>query len=367
MKNVTSIYLDCLRAVAAFGVFFFHFSYLGFSGFSSIDHWTIGRFGVIIFFVMSGYVISYVSKNRHNGLSDYMEARFARLFSVFLPALVLTVILDAAGSRLDPSIYQNYPKVTDSKIILYIPFFITFLFENSFFSLRWLSNGPAWSIAYEFWYYVVFGIYTFYNKRFRGPILLIVIFLAGWKILLLSPVWIAGVMIHKYQKQLIELTAGFSVALIALSIAIIAILCTPLLYSIMEPLRQWGIENTTLGLHSFFLSDYLFAIPIAGLLVGIISAPTIKLPSIMKSLVSTAAGFSFSLYLFHVPIILFLKSTKIYSPDSIVQSSLAALFVIFLCYFLAKLTEDKKSFWRKGFKNISLIVMKYNRERVKHA
>jgi hypothetical protein len=75
-----SFYLDLIRFISALEVFLYHIG--------------LARFGheaVIVFFVLSGYVISYTAKNNDRTIGRYAISRFTRVYSVALPALVGSV------------------------------------------------------------------------------------------------------------------------------------------------------------------------------------------------------------------------------------------------------------------------------------
>jgi peptidoglycan/LPS O-acetylase OafA/YrhL len=347
MNSLVSIRLDAMRAIAALSVFCSHFAQLGVAGTNSETLWTLGRLGVIAFFLMSGYVIAYVAECKHASLRDYMEARFARLYSVFIPAIALTATLDCLGRALDPTVYQSYPPINNVKVLAYIPFFLSFMFENSWFSLRWLSNGPFWSIAYEFWYYVVFGILIYWPKKRLAIPLAGALLLAGWKVLLLAPIWILGVLIYRYRKFVGQKIGALRLPLLLLSATTIIWLLSVRGWHWLEPFRLWGVSRLGHGFHSFFVGDYILAIPLALMLTVLTYAPAETASVVLKPFISWAAGFSFSLYLYHVPLILFLKATHVYATDSPGECVAAAVVVLSCVYLLATITEHKKHIWLK--------------------
>jgi peptidoglycan/LPS O-acetylase OafA/YrhL len=347
MNGLVSMRLNAIRAIAAFSVFCSHFAQLGVAGTNSETLWTLGRLGVVAFFVMSGYVIAYVAECKHASLRDYMEARFARLFSVFIPAIALTAILDCLGRALDPAVYQSYPSINSLKVLAYIPIFLSFMFENSWFSLRWLSNGPFWSIAYEFWYYVIFGVLIYLPKKRLAIPLAGALILAGWKILLLAPIWVLGVLLYRYRELIGRRIGAARLPLLLLSAATIIWLLSAPGGHLLEPFRLWGVSRLGYGFHSFFVGDYILAVPFSLMLAALICAPPETASFSLKSLISWAADLSFSLYLFHVPLILFLKATHIYETNSPVGCAVAAVGVLFCVYVLATITEHKKDLWLK--------------------
>jgi len=342
MNPHTSLRLDALRACAALMVFCFHLSYLGYSGRALPTE--VGRIGVLAFFVMSGYVIAYVTEHKHIDLRHYMNARCARLFSVTLPALLLTAVCDAFGRTLNPTLYAHYPDVYEMKAWLRLPFFVTFMFENSFLSLRWFSNGPMWSIAYEFWYYVIYGAAVYTRGRHRVVLLTTALLLAGWKILLLAPIWFAGALLYRHQRKIVTTLERQRMPLFWLSIVLV--LCCWLLRTDIQPLSDWGGRQFGVGMHMYFLSDYLQTLPLL-LLVGTLIVPISATRSspVWRGLISTVAKSSFSVYLYHVPLILLFRASGIYNPQSLTQSAAAGGATLACCYLLATLTEHRKHAW----------------------
>ena len=72
-----SIYLDFLRFFAAFVVFFTHSHVFLFPEVKVGP--AMGREAVAVFFVLSGFVISYVVANKEKNWRAYLTARIARI------------------------------------------------------------------------------------------------------------------------------------------------------------------------------------------------------------------------------------------------------------------------------------------------
>ena len=106
MNKEMSIYLDAVRFTAAMSVFFCHISGSRFTGGL---FWQMGPYGVEavdVFFVLSGFVIAYTYDTRERTLLRYATSRFARIYSVAIPALTATFILDAIGRVSRPHLYN---------------------------------------------------------------------------------------------------------------------------------------------------------------------------------------------------------------------------------------------------------------------
>ncbi len=149
MNRETSIYLDLVRVSAAVIVFVSHASFHHSTGGVLWQFEGRGRDAVDVFFVLSGFVIGYVVDGRERTALDYGVNRAARLYSVALPALVATFLLDAVGRSLRPDLYTAWccdfgPSETWQ-----------FLGSSLFLTEIWSyhappgSDVPFWSLGFE--------------------------------------------------------------------------------------------------------------------------------------------------------------------------------------------------------------------------
>lgn len=121
--------LDALRGLAAFGVFLFHFQLFDY-----------GYLGVHLFFIISGFVI-FLTANNVKTSSDFVIARFSRLYPTYWVCLLLTfsvLLLDGQGVTLKQFVYN-------------LSMFQMFLGQPNI-------DGAYWSLTEELVFYaVVFG------------------------------------------------------------------------------------------------------------------------------------------------------------------------------------------------------------------
>ena len=191
-----SAYLDVVRCLAAMAVLLEHFSLPRLTG----GHFElVGRLGheaVIVFFVLSGYVISYTVDKNAPSASRFLGERIARLWSALLPALALGITLDLYGQTINPGLYLG-KSVTDM-LWIRLGLAITFLNESVLAGSKFGTNGPLWSLSYEFFYYVFFALHiSRLKKSTKIQLLLALTIIAGPKIILMAPIWLMGVAIHK--------------------------------------------------------------------------------------------------------------------------------------------------------------------------
>ena len=155
MQKYCSIYLDLVRFAASLGVFLAHLMNPIISG--HVLWWRIGMYAeicVTIFFVLSGYVISFVTSERENSWKTYFISRISRLYSVVLPALILTYIFDSLGQVLDPELYT----IAKKNAVLWKPenwvgYLSSMFFVNEFTVFNFGgtapgTNGPFWSLSF---------------------------------------------------------------------------------------------------------------------------------------------------------------------------------------------------------------------------
>jgi peptidoglycan/LPS O-acetylase OafA/YrhL len=155
LDRPTSVYLNAVRFTAALIVFLGHISG---HRFTSGLFWQMTAFmdlAVMIFFVLSGFVIAYVTDTGESDLHIYAVNRISRIYSVALPALILTFTLDTIGRYLRPELYNEGWGFSSQHI--WLQYLAGFTFTNE---LWWKqvyvgSDLPYWSLGYEVWYYII--------------------------------------------------------------------------------------------------------------------------------------------------------------------------------------------------------------------
>ena len=184
-----SLHLDTLRLLAAAEVVVFHLARLK-TGVPLAWWNAFGHEAVVIFFVLSGFVIRSAADGRDRDPRVYAVSRVTRVWSVALPCLALTWLFDTIGRHADAAYYGEL--ATHGSALVRLAIGAAMLNESWFLSVQMLSNTPYWSIAYEFWYYALFGALFFTTGRARIAAATLVAAIAGPKILLLFPIWALG-------------------------------------------------------------------------------------------------------------------------------------------------------------------------------
>ena len=194
-----SLYLELLRLLAATEVVLFHvggFPLLG--GHRAVWN-AFGHEAVVVFFVLSGFVIAFAAHTREHTAKAYAVSRLTRIYSVALPCLLFTVLFDRVGLALVPQLYAGL--VTDGSALVRLVLGGLFLNESWALSAQMFSNTPYWSIAYEFWYYAVFAGLFYFRGWLRIALTGLACLIAGYKILLLFPIWALGWGVYRWTQR----------------------------------------------------------------------------------------------------------------------------------------------------------------------
>lgn len=146
--------LDALRGIAALGVVLYHFTslfavkynYPELSAIFPVPALNIGRYGVELFFIISGFVIS-MSIENSNDVYRFFVSRFSRLFPTFWAAVCISsVFIWGFNDQFDLVIFLNN--------LTMIP---NFLGSTNI-------DGSYWTLTYELFFYIaIAGLFYFFR------------------------------------------------------------------------------------------------------------------------------------------------------------------------------------------------------------
>jgi len=302
--------LDISRASAAVLVLLSHLNGRVFLTFAKMPEiyrgpvfkaWTFicgfGHQAVIVFFVMSGFLVGgslLRTGTSIPALKNYAASRIARMWSVLLPALILTFILDMVGIRLD----STYEPIYHGDWINDLSGFAAgcnLFFMQTVTCSAYGSNGPLWSLANEGWYYLLFPltVILFEHKSKRQTVGLLGLVLLGFifvyqnshSIAIYYSIWLFGVAISRIRCPFSPWIAWGGVGLYLISTRIL------FRFSVWLDPVYGLILDIFLGL--------LFALALA-------SSTGVSQPILGHKFFRWLADRSFSLYAIHLPIIMFL-------------------------------------------------------------
>lgn len=322
VQNLSFVsFLDLSRWLAASIVFLGHLRNPLFLGYSSVpaadQNPIIGLWyfvtgwhaaAVIVFFVLSGYLVGGLSSARASvgqfNSVDYMIDRVTRLYPAFIGSLVLTAVLDNAGvTWFSVTGFYNHTHPMIQEKVATAPFVVgmtwqiflsnALMLQHLFFS-PFGSNQPLWTISIEFWFYVVFGmglaasLAKTAGVRFLGYAAVVsMVAVLGAGFLQLMGLWLIGLGAACVPRRLVQ--RPLLALLVFVGVLVLA-------RSQVESVKHDSMVRTA--------RDYLTALSFAWLLVSMRSvtfAPLEKLVRFNRFM----ADFSYSLYLIHFPLMLF--------------------------------------------------------------
>jgi peptidoglycan/LPS O-acetylase OafA/YrhL len=337
-----SVYLDLMRFIAAFLVLVEHLDRDGLS-----TAWThanrLGHTAVIVFFVLSGLVIHHSTLTHARGPKEYFLARASRILSVALPAILLSFLLRGLLETFDLGMTRAVPSTEDAT---WLKFFASIFFLSESWGLKLLPplNLPFWSLCYEVWYYVLFGL-MIYCPRPRLRVWLLVMFaVIGPQILVLFPIWLLGVWLNRSGLQYqMRPTSAFMVW--ALSAALIIALGQN---QLDERLSAWLSQNLNgywrLWHSNRLVTDYALAALVASNLIAVrsLSGTLQDLFEPLKKPAAYLAGVTFSLYMFHRPLTTIAGLWVDGVSSSIFGSIFAGITILMICVLFSRYTEAKR-------------------------
>jgi peptidoglycan/LPS O-acetylase OafA/YrhL len=355
------VYLDLARGLAALAVCSSHLRAFVFVDFNEISHsnifWKLfyfltgfGHQAVMVFFVLSGFLISkniyFAFKGGRWSWTDYAIKRLSRLWMVLIPALVLTAIWDQIGIHvyhgdlyfgLLREAYHSTPAPRDVGEIYRLHTFLgNAVFLQTIVVPPFGTNGPLWSLANEFWYYVIFplGFLACCNigvtRRIVCGVLATTICLAlPGQIVLYGVVWLLGFFVVLFQDH-IDLNLS----------PLILRMCT------VGSLLLFVVATASGRFGGSVVSDFACGVSFAPLLYFLTKMHVRS--GIVSGGSKILSEFSYSLYLAHFPLLallscIILKGQRLQPGVAMLALYLGLLLVVTLYSYLIYLLFERNT------------------------
>ena len=301
--------LEALRGFAALYVLLHHVSssYLGLKSSFIGFPFRFGQEAVLVFFLLSGFVIHYSFHfSPRQGFVDYLIKRTRRIYPIFIIALFLSLLAAFLGADLliwgdllhsflgNMLMLQDHPGRPS-------PWFLPFC-----------GNDPLWSLAYEWWFYMLYFPLVKYCPS--GWQRFLVFSLAGIGIafdsffpnppchyLALLPVWWFGVEMAK------EFLASGRITLYGQR-TYLSLLLVPLIFYLAVTLN-WHFSGKPLALIAYPLVDLRYFVSTLGLFFMALFWRRLDFSGhrIFSRPLIFIGTFSYALYVFHYPLIFRLR------------------------------------------------------------
>lgn len=358
ISRTNSALLDIIRFLASQGVVIGHcFGFMdivptGFSGMAS--------YCVLVFFVLSGFLISYSLWSKLELDSEYsfwsfFQDRFFRIYPPFIGALLLVLVLDFSSFLITGNDYSASMYVKNFVINLFqlqgfpIANILYHQYGIELFYFRHLgSNFPLWTISIEWWLYMFYGFCIFYILRKRTHKFkhwLVFVFL------LITPIY--------YVFFSTRLDKGLTLYWFLGTLITLAMYHGSQKYGSQRIVRILSISLICMGLLGFSLLGYntailLFFIGLFYLMVyG--NEPQSESFSFLERLSKTLASYSYSLYLVHYPIMVF--AVEVFKPEKNLGNFFLLIIVCNVIAFLFARIFERRS------KHLKLLYENYRRNK----
>lgn len=337
LSTNTNRNVEALRGLAALVVAYFHcrvIAWIGIQQYAQTHHFAFsldsllayatipfgwGAIGVPVFFVISGYCIHRGPASRLRRTPqytlytwDFLRRRFVRIYPILLAALILTFVLDNASLRFFP----HNDRLGD----LGLATFAANLFAlQGIFSPSYGSNGALWTLAIEIQFYAMYPLLFPVIRRLGAtPTLLALAFVS-----------IASYMLFERRGVVVFTSYWFSWYLGAYVAQLQIAGARPAPRAVCAAAIGLLAAGCVVSFRSEYLAFQLWSLAFAPVLLSVCQVPDAR--SRLMRLLAKIGDFSYSLYIVHVPIFVFLVSWLFHSrkPDSILYSA------CFLCVAVA--------------------------------
>lgn len=368
-----SAHLDLIRGLAAWAVMWGHLRALFFIDFQQIQHRNpllkivyfftgFGHEAVMVFFVLSGFFISTAIFSRHVSgewsWRDYAIDRSSRLYVALIPALFLGCLWDRAGSYIFAStgLYSRPVEgfgtaIAQNRMTPGI-FLGNLLFLQTLVCPTFGSNGPLWSLANEFWYYVLFPVTLAVGLAWRAQSTRVAISLTifaacltiflGSEMLVGFLIWLAGVILVLAYSNCAFVGKGLlTLYFLASSFFLFACLV--------------AARTGTLPAHR---SDLALGIAFSLFLFGVLQIDLGIERGFYPRASHLIAGFSYSLYVLHFPLLLFLRAWWVppqrWPPDAkhLAYGTIVGAIMLSFAWLMSTFTESKTHIARQWMRAV---------------
>lgn len=348
--------IDGLRTIAVLPVILFHAGILGFGG---------GYVGVDIFFVISGHLITSIILEEQNqgrfSIINFYERRARRILPALIWVLMLTSI--ASFALMSPGELEDYSNSLISVVTFSSNIF--FYLQSGYFSMA-SDEKPllhTWSLAVEEQYYIVFPV-LISSLWFMGKKKLTILIATAALISLSFAQYLADTGRANFNFYLIfsrgwELLFGSLIALLSLPEKDIK--------------NRWreilGFTGLALIVYAIVFFDQSTPFPSVYGLIPVLGTCLVIIAANATSLVGRFLShkflvyiglLSYSLYLWHQPILAFIRLKTIGEPSTLVlfAAILATFIAAYISYiFIEKPLKNKQRFPRRFIFQSSLIAI----------
>lgn len=349
-------FLDLWRVVAACMVLALHFQQRDYLPQQVPDLYRVAHLGVVVFFVISGFSVSYSAQQHAGRPLPFLVARMSRLYSVVLPVLILALLLDTLGGVSNSTIYPTWQY---AKWWLHLGFNLLFLGELWTYSMTPFSVIPYWSLAYEFWFYILLAATMMRPGRLRTLCVALVFVIMGPRIWALLPCWLLGVWAYRVTQGPGRLHGPVGIPSKARLWACLLFVVGTVVWLgsgidghlisasevLNKSLQAFAGNSMRLDYSRWFLADYGVALIFTAALLIATREVQPPAPNALTRTVKWLAPHTFGLYLMHYTLISLSAALIPQAERQGVRSALLAAGIIAICLSLSVLFDRSRAAW----------------------
>lgn len=293
-----------------------------------------GHAAVIFFFVLSGFIIHFVYSDSNNWFV-YLKNRFKRIYPPFIISILITLSFDCLGKtiNLETCNIEGSANYTNFSYTVKTVIGNLFMLHGTYVP-EYGSNGLLWSLKYEWWFYMFYPaiillakrsilyssimIFSFYVLRLLNVDLMIDLFNDLFS---MFSIWWLGVLLsHYYMKNNMGTIKHFRILILFI------------VPSILFNEKQDRI-----------LYDFFWGLSCVGILSFLLFLNKSSIFVTVLNSLKALGEMSYTLYLTHFPILVFLSRLVIYKfevlPLHFWFVCLGSVFCILFAYILHFISE----------------------------
>jgi len=258
---------------------------------------------VVVFFVLSGFLIAGPNLDRVQVSSfspkSYAIDRFTRIYVTAFPALLLTIAADTIGRHFLPGAgyYDGTNLLIADRVVGGIQYDSPLDLIRNLLMLQPVhapmlgSNKPLWSLSYEVWFYVWFGITAFalQSKRRFAPLIIALatfgLLLFDWTAIFYGAIWCLGALAYQWSRW----PRSIVLALIAFALTLALSMSSRAAANIPNVPLKW--TDLPVGMAFAWL-------------VALMKRRSYRIWNGTEKFNQALSNFSYSLYVIHFPLLL---------------------------------------------------------------
>jgi len=186
------------------------------------------------------------------------------------------------------------------------------------------------------------------GKRYIG--VLFICLLIGVKILILFPVWLFGVATYHIS---IHLTLRKKIVQLLFLITIVLIIILTFYWDFSFLSDKFVFGHAPLYFSSRFVFDWVYGALIA---INILSVGSLDffnfIPAVIEKSIKSLSAMTFSLYLYHLPLLIFIAAIVPYNKSSYLNVIPIIAGIVILVGILSQVTEKQRGNWKIFFEKI---------------